>query len=790
MVVQGKHSYWLCHQATRLSPPIYASGANTRWKMLAGQFLCRRRLYPFRDRPRKIQLMKTRTVKSLARKSSTAQDKSKPKPHAVAETPKDVDLASVTTEDRVPMTTNHGTPISTDQNSLRLGHRGPTLLEDQILREKIQHFDHERIPERVVHARGAAAHGYFELTKSLEKYTTAQVLTDTSLKTPVFVRFSTVAGSRGSADTARDVRGFAVKMYTQEGNWDLVGNNIPVFFIQDAIKFPDLIHAVKPEPNNEIPQASSAHDTFYDFISLTPESMHMLMWVMSDRAIPRSFSTMEGFGVHTFRLINAEGVSTFVKFHWKPVAGVHSLVWDEAVKLAGQDPDFHRRDMHDSIEKGNFFEWELGVQLLAEEDEMKFDFDILDATKLWPEDLIPVQRIGKLVLNRNPDNYFAETEQVAFMTSNVPPGIDFSNDPLLQGRNFSYNDTQLSRLGSPNFHEIPINRPVCPFANNQRDAHMRMTINKGRVSYAPSSLDGHVMEEVGPKPGFVSYPQSLTGNKIRERSPSFEDHYGQASLFWNSQSPIEKHHIVKALQFELSKVETRTVRLRMLDHLARINDTLHTQVAKGIGEKVEAKVKTSKGTADMPPELALLAEATTPTSASGGIERTSGLSMQVDQPQVAKGRKVAILVADGVALAEVTKMQSTLASAGVLSEIVAPHIGEIAGSGGVTEAAKSFANSSSVLFDAVYVPGGEESISVLRTLPDALRFIDEAYKHGKPIAASGEGEELFKAASAGKLTNFKKSSSQGIFLGGNVEADFLRGIARHRFYNRAVDKVR
>lgn len=739
--------------------------------------------------------MKKPSAKALSKTSSANQDKSRPKPRTIPETPKDQDLATVTTEDRLPITTNHGTPISTDQNSLKLGHRGPTLMEDQILREKIQHFDHERIPERVVHARGAAAHGYFELSKSLSKYTTAQVLCDTSLKTPVFVRFSTVAGSRGSADTARDVRGFAVKMYTQEGNWDLVGNNIPVFFIQDAIKFPDLIHAVKPEPNNEIPQASSAHDTFYDFISLTPESMHMLMWVMSDRAIPRSFSTMEGFGVHTFRLINAKGVSTFVKFHWKPLAGVHSLVWDEAVKLAGQDPDFHRRDLHDSIEKGNFFEWELGVQLLAEKDEMKFDFDILDATKLWPEDLIPVQRIGKMVLNRNPDNYFAETEQVAFMTSNVPPGIDFSNDPLLQGRNFSYNDTQLSRLGSPNFHEIPINRPVCPFSNHQRDAHMRTTINKGRVSYAPSSLDGHVMEEVGPKPGFVSYPQAVDGMKIRERSPSFEDHYGQASLFWNSQTPVEKQHIVNALKFELSKVETRAVRLRMLDHLTQINPVLSAQVAKGIGEKVEAKeakAKTAKGTSDRPDELEILSRATTPTSASGGLQQTKGLSLEVDQPQTAKGRKVAILVADGVDVAQVTAVQSALSAASVHCEIVAPHIGPIAGVKGETKATKTFTNSSSVHFDAVYVPGGAKSVAELVHIPDAIRFIDEAYKHGKAIAASGEGADLIQSTGVGKLVTSTTASDQGIFLSGaaaKLGKSLLAGIASHRFRNRQVDKV-
>jgi catalase len=738
--------------------------------------------------------MKKSKSNQFLKPTTTAQDKSKPKVTPPPSTAKGKALLGVTTEDREPMTTNHGQPISTDQNSLKAGHRGPTLMEDQILREKIQHFDHERIPERVVHARGAGAHGFFQIYKSLAKYTTAKVLTDPELKTPVFVRFSTVVGSRGSADTARDVRGFAVKMYTPEGNWDLVGNNIPVFFIQDAIKFPDLIHAVKPEPNNEIPQASSAHDTFYDFISLTPESMHMIMWVMSDRGIPRSFSMMEGFGVHSYRLINAKGESHFVKFHWKPVLGVHSLVWDEAVKIAGQDPDFHRRDMADSIDKGNFFEWELALQLLHEADEMKFDFDVLDATKLWPEDLVPLIRVGKMVLNRNPDSYFAETEQVAFMTSNVPPGIDFSNDPLLQGRNFSYNDTQLSRLGSPNFHEIPINRPVCPFSNNQRDAHMRTTINKGRVSYAPASLDGHVIEEVGPKPGFVSFPEVVNGPKIRERSPSFEDHYGQASLFWNSQTPIEKEHIVKALQFELSKVETKEVRQRMLVHLEKINSVLGSQVAKAIGEKpVAIKTKpTSKGTADIPDELQLLAEATTPTTASGGLQQTKGLSMEVDQPKLAKGRKVAILVVAGVAVNEVEMVQASLLKEKVLSEIIAPHIGDIAGDKGTVVATKTYANSSSVLFDAVYVPGGSKSIQAMLEIPDALGFIEEAYKHGKAIMATGEGPELIAATKAGTLAS-TNAAEQGVLLvkaGPKATASFVHAIANHRFNNRHVNKVR
>jgi catalase len=604
-----------------------------------------------------------------------------------------------------------------------------------------------------------------------------------------------VAGSRGSADTARDVRGFAVKMYTPEGNWDLVGNNIPVFFIQDAIKFPDLIHAVKPEPNNEIPQASSAHDTFYDFLSLTPESMHMLMWIMCDRAIPRSFGMMEGFGVHSYRLINAKGESHFVKFHWKPVLGVHSLVWDEAVKIAGQDPDFHRRDLADSIDKGNFFEWELALQLLPEADEMKFDFDVLDATKIWPEDLVPLIRVGKMVLNRNPENYFAETEQVAFMTSNVPPGIDFSNDPLLQGRNFSYNDTQLSRLGSPNFHEIPINRPVCPFSNNQRDAQMRTTINKGRVSYAPASLDGHVMEKVGPKPGFVSYAEVVSGPKIRERSPSFEDHYGQASLFWNSQTAVEKHHIVKALQFELSKVETREVRRRMLGHLEKINGVLAAQVGKAIGENVGSTPTpkpTSQGTSDLPDELQILADATTPTTASGGILKAKGLSMEVDQPKLAKGRKVAILTAPGVSGKEIQMLLGELEKERVLTEMIAPFIGEIPCDKGRVLATKTYANTSSVLFDAVYVPGGKASIGTLLEVPDALRFIDEAYKHGKAILATGAGVELIAGTKTGELTGGALAATQGVFLGSadrRLIAKFLEAIAHHRFYNRQVEKI-
>lgn len=724
----------------------------------------------------------TEREKKIMAKNSNGNGKGHDKEH---------DLARATTESANYLTDNQGHPVGDDQNSLRAGPRGPTLLEDYILREKIQHFDHERIPERVVHARGAAAHGYFQVYESLAQYTSAKVLHDPSKKTPVFVRFSTVAGSRGSADTARDVRGFAVKMYTEDGNWDIVGNNIPVFFIQDAIKFPDLIHAVKPEPHNEIPQAASAHDTFYDFISLTPESMHMLMWVMSDRAIPRSFATMEGFGVHTFRLINAQGSSHFVKFHWKPVLGAHSLMWDEAVKIAGQDADFHRRAMWESIEQGTPFEWEMGIQLIPEGEETKYDFDVLDATKLWPEDLIPVKIVGKMTLDRNPDNYFAETEQVAFMTTNIVPGIDFSNDPLLQGRNFSYLDTQLSRLGSPNFSELPINRPIAQVSNNQRDAHMRYTINKGRVSYAPATLDGHSPDETTSARGFHSYPEDVSGQKVRVRSESFGDHYGQARLFWNSMAPVEKEHIVKALQFELSKVETRDIRVRMLGQLAQINDVLAAQVGLALGEKVQTGAKTAKpnGTADSADEIAVLANATSSTSASGGLQRTGGLSLEEGQPQTAKGRKVAILAAPGVASAQVQAVKDALAAEGAMAEVVGPYLGALGDTG--VEATKTFANSSSVLFDAVYVPGGAESVAMLQKQGDARKFIDEAYKHGKAIAASAEGADLVMASELGRFAQGNGGAGalaeQGVLLskdGAALARQFVAAIAQHRFRNR------
>ncbi len=681
------------------------------------------------------------------------------------------------------LTDNLGHAISDDQNSLKAGERGPSLLEDFYLREKISHFDHERIPERVVHARGAGAHGVFKVyDDSLKEFTAAKVLTDPARETPVFVRFSTVAGSRGSADTARDVRGFAVKFYTQEGNWDLVGNNIPPFFIQDAIKFPDLIHAVKPEPHREIPQAASAHDTFYDFVSLTPETMHMLMWVMSDRAIPRSFANMEGFGVHTFRLVNAAGESHFVKFHWKPLAGIHSLVWDEAQELAGRDPDIHRRRLWDDIEAGHFPEWELGLQIFSEAQAAEFDFDVLDATKLVPEDLVPVRRVGKMSLNRNPDNYFAETEQVAFMPTNLVPGLDFSDDPLLQGRLFSYLDTQLSRLGSPNWVELPINRPLAPVSNHQRDGQMRRSVNPGRVAYEPNSLGGGQPAEVpAARGGFASYPAPVSGPKLRKRAESFGDHYGQAQLFWNSMSPVEKMHIVRAQQFELGKVETRDIRLKMIEHLRRINAVLGDQVAAALGEMDPA------GPLPSDAELTgLLRGAVTPPTASGGLTQASGLSMVTGNtalPSV-RGRTVAVLAADGVNKGDIDALKAALEAQGAAAEVVAPHLGELSSSGGGVKVDKTILTTPSVVYDAVYLPGGADSVKVLLTQGEALRFVAQAYKHGKVVAASGEGLELLKAAGV------PLSAEKGVLaLSKQTPDDFVSAAAQHRFWNRSGDLV-
>jgi catalase len=688
------------------------------------------------------------------------------------------------------LTTDQGLRINDDQNSLKAGERGGTLLEDFILREKITHFDHERIPERVVHARGAGAHGYFQVYKAMAQYTTAKFLQDPAVKTPVFARFSTVAGSRGSTDLARDVRGFAVKFYTEEGNYDLVGNNIPVFFIQDAVKFPDLIHAVKPEPHHEIPQAASAHDTFWDFISLMPESMHMIMWVMSDRAIPRSLRMMEGFGVHTFRFINAQGKARFVKFHWKPLLGVHSVVWDEALKISGQDPDFQRRDLWEAIENGDFPEWELGVQIVEEKDEQAFDFDLLDPTKLIPEELVPVQRIGKLTLDRNPDNFFAETEQVAFHPGHLVPGIDFTDDPLLQGRLFSYTDTQLIRLGGPNFHEIPINRSVAPVHNNQRDGHMRQTINTAQTSYQPNSLGGGCPFQAGRREGgFVSYAEKMDARKVRARGDKFFDHFSQATLFWNSQSDPEKGHLVQALRFELGKVDRVAIRERMLRLLAEVDKTLAARVAEGLGLAVPKKL-------DGPMNLSVPADGDVkdfqPRALARDIGASPALSMANTVKKGVQTRKVAILAADGVDGAALSGMQRALKAAGAQSKVIAPRLGTLSTAQGHDITVDwSFLTAGSVLFDAVFVPGGEKSATALMAEPRAMEFVGEAYKHCKTIAATGEGAALLDAAGigAGKAQPGQKDASAGVVVGkggdiNGVAPEFIKAVAQHRHWSR------
>lgn len=686
------------------------------------------------------------------------------------------------------LTTNQGLKINDDHNSLKAGDRGPTLLEDFILREKITHFDHERIPERVVHARGAGAHGYFQAyDNSMSKYTKAAFLTDPSRQTPIFTRFSTVGGSRGSSDLARDVRGFSVKFYTEEGIHDFVGNNIPVFFIQDAINFPDLIHAVKPEPHNEIPQASSAHDTFYDFISLMPESMHMLMWLMSDRAIPRSFRMMEGFGVHTYRFINEEDKATFVKFHWKPVQGVFSVAWDEAQKISGKNPDFHRLDLWEAIENGMFPEWELGVQLISEEDEMKFDFDILDATKLIPEELVPVQKIGKMVLNRNPDSYFAETEQVAFHPGHLVPGLDFTNDPLLQGRLFSYTDTQLTRLGSPNFHEIPINRSLAPVINNQREGHMRQTINSGRAAYEPNKIaNGSPRQAKVAEGGFTSYQERISAAKIRARSNSFRDHFSQATLFFNSQSTVEQNHIIDALRFELGKVELEEIRERMLGLLSQISATLASKVAEGLGMTVPAKplspMNFSHGAdADMAQNESV--------KGKSSVQKSAALSMAKNVSTSIKTREIAILAANGVDGDALNNMKSALIAEGAMVKVVAPKLGKIKDSkGNEIKVDQSFLIAASVLFDAVYIPGGANSIAALEKEGDAYHFVDEAFRHCKPIAADKEAIELLKGSYIGKKELSGKMDESNLVSKGLVfnqqPAVFIDAISKHRFWER------
>ncbi|WP_242078136.1 catalase [Brevundimonas diminuta] len=629
------------------------------------------------------------------------------------------------------LTTNHGTPISDNQNSLKAGARGSTLLEDFILREKIQHFDHERIPERIVHARGSAAHGFFELTDSLSDFTTAKILTEVGKKTELFTRFSTVAGGAGSVDTPRDVRGFAVKFYTTEGNWDLVGNNIPVFFIQDAIKFPDLIHSVKMEADKGYPQAASAHDTFWDFIGLMPESTHMIMWAMSDRAIPRSLRMMEGFGVNTFRLINAEGEATLVKFHWRPKLGTQSTCWDEAVKIAGADPDYHRRDLYEAIDQGDFPEWEFGVQLFTQEQADALPFDVLDATKLVPEEDYPIRVIGRMVLNSNPDNFFAETEQVAFLPTNIVPGIDFSEDPLLQGRLFSYQDTQLSRLGTVNFHQIPINQTKgCPFQNFQRDGHMQMAVPKGRANYEPNSLseageDGGPRED--PKGGFRTAAIPVEGEKVRLRAESFADHYSQARLFFRSQTEIEQAHLASAIVFELSKVSLAHVRERVLANLQNVDETLAQRVADGL---------------NLP-----LPKASEPGVAPIDLDASPALRIVGKYPDTLKGRKVAILVADGSDGAVVDAVKAAVEGDGGSVFIVAPKIGGAKLKDGKTLAADGqLAGSPSVLFDAVAIVLSEDGCAQMLKEGAAVDFAKDAFGHLKAIGHTPESQPLLDKA--------------------------------------------
>ncbi|CUJ71997.1 MULTISPECIES: catalase [Achromobacter] len=665
------------------------------------------------------------------------------------------------------LTTNQGVPISDNQHSLKAGLRGPALLKDFILREKITHFDHERIPERIVHARGSAAHGYFECYEPLTDLTAASLFAEKGKRTPVFVRFSTVAGERGSKDTARDVRGFAVKFYTDEGNWDLVGNNIPVFFIQDAMKFPDLVHAVKAEPHHGMPQAASAHDTFWDFVSLMPESTHMLMWVMSDRGIPRSYRMMQGFGVHTFRFVNAQGESRLVKFHWNPVLGTHSQVWDEAVKVSGADPDFHRRDLWEAIDGGNGPEWELGVQVFTEEEAAKFSFDVLDATKIVPEELVPVRPIGRMVLDRNPDNFFAETEQVAFCTAHVVPGLDFTNDPLLAGRIHSYVDTQISRLGGPNFHEIPINAPLAPVHNNQRDGMHRQAIHRGRVSYEPNSLGGGCPFQAG-MDGFVSFPEPETGDELRGHPEKFAEHYNQATLFFNSQTDWEQRHIINAFAFELSKLTVPAIRQRMVASLRNVSDDLAQAVADQLGMPLpeplpRAMPKPPKPEVETSPTLSLTAR-----PGDGGVAT----------------RKVAILVAEGVDGQAVSAVAQTLIKAGVVVRLVGQRIGPLqAEDGSALDADASLDNHPSGLFDGAVVPGGDAAAKRLQADGRALEFLRDAFRHGKTLLGLGQGAQVFGAAGIAP-----DEGDGGLLMGGGAPAKsaaaFIEALAKHRHPER------
>lgn len=675
------------------------------------------------------------------------------------------------------LTTQQGVPVAHTDDALSAGERGPTLLEDFHFREKLTHFDHERIPERVVHARGAGAYGHFTpYDGRLSPYTAAEFLTDPNQQTPVFVRFSTVAGSRGSADTVRDVRGFATKFYTRQGNYDLVGNNFPVFFIQDGIKFPDLIHAVKPEPDTEMPQAQSAHDTFWDFVSQQSETLHAVMWLMSDRALPRSYRMMQGFGVHTFRFVDHDGRGTFVKFHWRPTLGVHSLVWDECQQIAGRDPDFNRRDLWEAIEAGQFPEWELGVQLIRESDEHSIPFDLLDATKLIPEELVPVLPVGRMVLNRNPDNFFAETEQVAFHTANVVPGIDFTNDPLLQARNFSYLDTQLIRLGGPNFAQLPVNRPITEVRTNQRDGYGQHSIPRGRTAYSENTLGGGC-PALAPESGYRHHREQVQGPKERVRAESFRDHYSQPRMFWNSMSGVEQDHIVSAFGFELGKVRATEIRTRVLAQLNLICHRLATRVASLVGEA--------------PPRHDLLIDdgASSPALSQFG-QAPSGIAT----------RRIAILAADGVDVVGVQRLQETMHDRGAVTEVLAPTEGTLdGGSGGSLTADRAIITMNSVLYDAVVVPCGPSSVATLTHDGDAVQFVRDAYKHAKPIAAFGSGLDLLRVAGVEEQLADRPdvvaehgvvtSVAAGDDLPSALFNELTGALARHRSWDRASGTV-
>ncbi|WP_299821317.1 catalase [uncultured Pontibacter sp.] len=690
------------------------------------------------------------------------------------------------------MTTDQGLRINHTDDSLKIGSRGPTIMEDFHFREKMTHLDHESIPERVVHARGSGAHGYFQpYDDSMKEYTKAQFLTDPNTRTPVFVRFSTVVGSRGSADTVRDVRGFATKFYTSEGNYDLVGNNMPVFFIQDGIKFPDLVHSIKPEADNEMPQASAAHDTFWDFASLMPEVNHMIMWVLSDRAIPRSFRMMDGFGVHTFRFINEAGKSRFVKFHWRSSLGAHSLVWDEAQKLAGKDPDWLRRDLWDAIDMGDYPEFELSVQIVEEEDEFKFDFDLLDATKIIPEELVPLRPIGKMVLNRNPDNFFAETEQVAFHPGNLVPGIDVTNDPLLQGRLFSYLDTQLNRFNSSNFTEVPINRPVTPVHNHHGAGFMKQTINKGKANYWPNSIGGGCPMMAPENQGaFVHYMEKVDGHKIRARSESFNDHYSQATMFWNSMTAVEKKHIVDAAHFELGKVESEEIRKRMLGHFSKISSELANRVAEAIGVDVPANFEQeSTGNYEK--------DAVSGKMKQGkSVKESPSVSMERNKIESVKSRKVAVLIEDGFDCNELTQVKQALENAGAHVKIISKFLGMRKASNGTeVKVDKNHVTTGSIMYDAIYIPDGEKSIEALMKEGDALHFVNEAFKHCKTIATSGHGIKLLEKSGVVGVSYADKTSGtikddKGVITAGN-DADaeefaemFMTAIKKHRHWDR------